>query len=533
MSVKYSQYTNRNAPVPQSMPIPGEEHKMTKNSAGGYVYQLDDWKRLDRFLVLGTEGGTFYVSERKLTSENIQNVKSLILNDGIKVVDRVVEISDSGRAPNNDPALLVLAACASYGDPKTKQHALSNLSKVARIGTHLFHFAEYINGMRGWGRQLRSSVANWYEQKTADDLVQQVTKYQSRDGWSHRDLLRLSHVGTKDESKNVIYRWVTSPDKVTEFPVSLRRLEAIVKLLHSTNEKEAINLIKEYNLPREVVPTQMLTSKDVWSVLLETMPIHATLRNLGKMTEVGLLSPLSNSTKSVLEKFSSEESIAKSRLHPIDVIKAWFTYRSGHGMKGKLTWTPVQSIVGQLEKLFYSSFKSIRPTGKNFLLGLDISGSMTGGEVAGVTGFSPNIAAAVMAMVTARSEKNYHIMGFANTFKDLNINASMDLNDVMRRTRELSFGSTDCSLPMQYALKEKLDVDSFVVYTDNETWAGLKHPVQALREYRTKMHKNSKLIVVGMTATECSIADPSDPGMLDVVGFDTVVPSMISDFSRE
>ncbi len=33
-----------------------------------------------------------------------------------------------------------------------------------------------------------------------------------------------------------------------------------------------------------------------------------------------------------------------------------------------------------------------------------------------------------------------------------------------------------------------------------------------------------------MTATECSIADPEDAGMLDVVGFDTAAPNVIHDF---
>jgi 60 kDa SS-A/Ro ribonucleoprotein len=39
-------------------------------------------------------------------------------------------------------------------------------------------------------------------------------------------------------------------------------------------------------------------------------------------------------------------------------------------------------------------------------------------------------------------------------------------------------------------------------------------------------------VVVGMTATEFSIADPSDPGMLDVAGFDAAVPSLVSQFAR-
>jgi 60 kDa SS-A/Ro ribonucleoprotein len=75
-------------------------------------------------------------------------------------------------------------------------------------------------------------------------------------------------------------------------------------------------------------------------------------------------------------------------------------------------------------------------------------------------------------------------------------------------------------------------VDVFVVYTDSETWAGSIHPVQALRRYRERMGIAAKLVVVAMASNGFSIADPEDPGMLDVVGFDAAAPQLIADFAR-
>jgi 60 kDa SS-A/Ro ribonucleoprotein len=83
---------------------------------------------------------------------------------------------------------------------------------------------------------------------------------------------------------------------------------------------------------------------------------------------------------------------------------------------------------------------------------------------------------------------------------------------------------------MVHALKTGLAVDAFVVYTDNETWAGDIHPFEALKEYRAKTGIDAKLVVVGMTSTDFSIADPNDAGMLDVVGFDSSAPAVISNF---
>ena len=96
----------------------------------------------------------------------------------------------------------------------------------------------------------------------------------------------------------------------------------------------------------------------------------------------------------------------------------------------------------------------------------------------------------------------------------------------------LPFGGTDCALPMLYAQALEREIDTFVIYTDSETWAGDIHPVQALRDYRHASGIDARLVVVGMVSNGFSIADPTDPGMLDVVGFDTATPQLISDFAR-
>src|SRR5947199_3757986 len=159
MAINYAKIFNRRA-TPQSQPIPGSTQ--VPNSAGGYSWALDDWIRFDRFLVLGAEGGTYYIAERDLVKQNHEALVRCIKADGVRAVDRIVEISDSGRAPKNDPAIFALALVATHGDVAAKTKAFANLPKVCRIGTHLFRFAEYVNAMRGWGRGLRHAVGTWY-----------------------------------------------------------------------------------------------------------------------------------------------------------------------------------------------------------------------------------------------------------------------------------------------------------------------------------------------------------------------------------
>jgi len=170
------------------------------------------------------------------------------------------------------------------------------------------------------------------------------------------------------------------------------------------------------------------------------------------------------------------------------------------------------------------------------VLALDVSGSMFNNPVAGVPGLHAATAAAAMAMVTARVESDYEILGFSNKLVPLNISPRQRLDDVLEIINKTPYGATDCALPMLWAMDgnsgDRKNIDAFVIYTDSETWTGKIHPAQALQKYRQFSGHPSRLVVVGTTATEFSIADPNDGGMLDVVGFDTAAPNLISDFIR-
>lgn len=113
---------------------------------------------------------------------------------------------------------------------------------------------------------------------------------------------------------------------------------------------------------------------------------------------------------------------------------------------------------------------------------------------------------------------------------ELAISPRQRLDDVLRATSGMRFGGTDCAVPMLDAEAHRWAVDAFVVYTDNETWAGSVHPAQALRQYRARLGIAAKLVVVAMASNGFSIADPDDAGMLDVVGFDAATPRIVSDF---
>lgn len=512
----------------------GQQRKIREdqvpNSAGGFVFAVDQWTQLDRFLILGTVGGTYYIGERDLTKENLDAVQACIDTNPMQVVQRVVEISEAGRATKNEPALLVLALVASCKDMVGRAYALAQLNKVARTGTHLFIFVTYLKALRGFGRSVRSAVANWYN-RPIDEVAYQVVKYRNRNGWTHADVLRQSHVKPVDEIHNALFKWVVDG----EYSELLDQIDIIegFKRIQADNVSPllAANIIDDHHLPREAVPTQFLNDKDVWGALLDHMPLTALIRNLGNMSKAGLL--VDNNYKAVdlvVRRLTTEEQIRRARIHPLQALVAMKTYQQGHGMRGHGEWEVVDQVVHALEQTFMKSFKTVEPTNKRYLLALDVSGSMTS-EMGNMPFLQYREASAVMSMVTARVEPQSTICAFSHGMIDLHIGRDDTLSSVVDKTYRADWGGTDCSLPMMYALENGLDIDVFSIYTDSETWAGRIHPFEALKEYRRRTGINAKMAVVGMAGNRFSIADLRDPGMIDFVGYDTDTPAAIAAFA--
>lgn len=519
--------------TPVSRKIPGREADMTRNNAGGYVFKTGDMEQFKRFLILGSATGTYYQNAESLTDQNTDVILNLF-RDKVKGPEAVAElqrVSVEGLAPKLSPTLYALAL-AFTGCRTTKRAAKHCFNTVVRTHSHLMEFVSYANELRGWGRTLREAVAEWYESKSADDLTYQLLKYRNRNSWTTADILRMAHPKPVTDDHNKLFGWAVGKkdeavNKMMEYHLLAKEMPEIRTKLQI---QQAVRYIQDGNLSREMIPNTWLNSKYVWEALLEKMPLTAMIRNLGKMTNVGLIAPYSEATKKVIARLKDVQYLKKSRIHPFNVLVAMDTYAKGRGVKGSLEWSPSQQVVNAMDKAFYASFDNIEPSGKNLLLALDVSGSMDWGTIAG-THITPMKAAATMALATAKVEENYHIVGFSHRLVDVPISPEMRLDTVIKTMEKIPMGGTNCALPMKEALSKRWNVDTFHVYTDDETWIPDIHPKVALDQYRNKVNPDARSAVIAFTSTGFSIADPKDPGMMDFVGFDSSAPKVLADFS--
>lgn len=539
--------------TPQNQPIPGRADQVL-NNAGGYVFAKDLWTRVEDFIILGTTGGTYYVGQDKLTADNAQVVFDAVKADGPRLVQLLTDISTARppRAPKQRPALFALAAAFAQGDPATKQAAKAALPRVARTTDHLATFFGYFKNLGGKptgsgtapvvGRATRTALASWFLSGDVDQVAWKALKARQRktpagEAMALRDVLRISHPKADTPERDSLFGWLTG--KVSD-EIARQRVPAINAYLTAqavTSAADAIAVVNELRVPWEFLPDTMLTDPAVWEALVDTIGMTALIRNLARMTRIGTLKPMGEATARAAARLTNADALAKARIHPMDLFLALRVYASGTAQPNpradRQSWTPVPAILDALEDAYALSFGHIEPSGKRLLVAVDSSGSMSyqhlqmGGSPLG----TPYEVGCAMAVILNRIEgSNCHVIDVDTAVHPSKVTARTNLREISGWRP--SGGGTDLSLPFAWALQQKLAVDGVVVLTDNETWAGGWHASQALTAYRAAVSPAARVVVATMAANGMTIADPKDPGVLNMAGVDASLPMVVNGFIR-
>ncbi|MBW4559675.1 MAG: TROVE domain-containing protein [Mojavia pulchra JT2-VF2] len=526
--MNYNFFTKKKTSTPQTQPIPGREAEMIQGRSGGYMFDAGIWKMLRRCLLIGTAKSTYYAGKQELTEDFVAIIKQAVAENPGRVAEEIMYASD-GRAINNSAPILALVLLSMGEAPEAKKAFAEIFPQVVRTGSHFYEWLNYTKSLRGFGKVVREVGKTWLSREDVKGLAYQLLKYQQRQGFSHRDALRLFHVKPPTETHRELFEWVVKgwEDLPADIPS-----EALAQIWWyewlKRNPTQTHEAIAQGRLTHEMAAPVGKMDKQAWQLLFQEMPISAMLRNLGSLTELGVLrTDESANVLRVEAVLNNKEHLRKGRIHPIDVLKALKTYQSGGKLgRSQKTWQPVPRIVDILEKALELSFDVVQPTGKVFMHAVDVSGSMSWGVVDSV-GLSCCEIATTMALVTAKAERNYMIRGFATEFRELGITAKDTFSSAVAKASNQNFGGTDASVAYDWMIKNNFKADVVCFWTDNESWAGSKHPSQALTQYRKKVNPDVKAVYVTLAPYQITLVDPQDQLSWDLAGFDPGTPRII------
>ncbi|XP_071120410.1 RNA-binding protein RO60-like isoform X2 [Mytilus edulis] len=494
----------------------------------------------------------------------LHDVLSLLIQQGrgSEVVRCIKDISVQGRACKQNPTLYALAVCARSNDLSTKHAAYGVLNDVCRIPTHLFQFIKYCEEMSqhetGWGRSHRKAISQWYKQfgqvdphgrKNPLKLAYLVTKFRRRFKWSHKDVIRLAHVRSRNKAVRITLQHALGRemevDESTESIEVQSFLAAVkeAKRCSSVNDEEKLcELISIHQLSWEHVPNRFLKhSIKVWDVLSRLMPMTAMIRNLGKMTSLGMHKDRPENefwVNHVVEKLNDDKQLERARIHPLTLLIAMKHYQQGANRNQKILWTPNSRIIEALNDAFTRSIRIKQPQGRKYLMAISVGEDMRKHKICGST-ITAGEAAAAMVYSTIQTE-DVEVILFTNRIDDAST-ATIKKEDNLQTIKEKIFQipietgydciKHDLAVPFIWAASRKKKFDAIMVFTDSMTSCGFIHPAEALKQYSQYMTiPDYRFVVVAMTSNKYSVAAPDSVHNLDVVGFDTMTPGIIMEF---
>jgi 60 kDa SS-A/Ro ribonucleoprotein len=479
-----------------------------------------DWACLNRFLILGSEDGIYYAGGRPAALRNLSSVKECLRSDGLRAVRAVVEIATSGRAPSNEPALevLALAASSSFASALTNATALAALPEVARTAIDLLVFAAFVDQVRGWGRGLRTAVANWYLSKPPGELAYQIMTNPGHGDWKHADLIRLSHPNAETPALNAVFQWAVDGVLGHLATADIRHGElsqvfAFEQVNRSTSEREVVSWIEDVRLTHELIPREWKQSARVWEALLENMPYPHMVSQLGKMTEVGLLVPHSAAAALVVARLMDRKRVSNAKVDPFTLLSAAIEYRQNKGLP---------SILNALEDALYLAFDNIdAPVGDIYLT---------------IDSKAPVEWAAVIGMAVVRGKGKSIIATFHEGLRHLSVSVKDRFGSICQavadQVRPANAFRPVFSLAMEDARQRGALVNTFIFVVDKPTWPDDRSPGQALLDYRQATGISAKLVVIGTAADEGAIGNSMGLHQLHVAGFDASVPCAVAEFLR-
>ncbi len=532
--------------TPQTSPIPGRTD-MVRNSAGGFGWEKDIWTQLRDFIVLGTEGGTFYADERTNTFRNVGVVQRALAEDGPRAVRLAVEISTAkpARAPKNHPALYVLAAALASKDLPTRQAAAGSVHQVVRTTDHMAHWFGYLKDARGSGGAspiVKRAYTNLFTQDEPGRVVYRYLKSRQRktgsgESFTPGDLLRLAKPTPANETQDAMFALISGKKTPMEVSGYFEAAKGYYEAQLADTPAKAVRAILAYHVPWEFLPDSVLKYPEVWEALIPNLGITALIRNLARMTQNGALGPFKQGNARAAARLTSHKELADGRVHPFDLMLALRVYESGFAQPSPKApareWTPVPEIVDALGRAFVESFAVADKVPGNYVVAVDSSGSMTygpqvrhGGTDIG-TPYGVSLAFANILMRTSGGA--VYPVNFDRVVHPSPLRAGMSLSEIFAKS-DNNGGATDCAAPILWALEHGHRVDGFIILTDSESWAGRGHASQALDQYRRRINPNARVVWCATTANGRSLADPYTDGVLQVAGFDSSLPLLVNSY---
>jgi 60 kDa SS-A/Ro ribonucleoprotein len=484
---------------------------------GTPAYQRAPKHALAQFAVTGCFSDTYYVK----SETQLQEVLNLCADIDPQFVAQCAVYSRKVGHMKDAPAFL--AAYLAQKDVRVLKrifHTVMDNPKMLRNFVQIIRSG--VIGRKSLGTAPKKLVQQWIGQR------------------SNEQLFRAS-VG-KDPSLSDIIKMVHPK------PLS-KEQEATLSYITRTGEKEQRELpklIQQYEdwkkdpegMPVPAVPWEMLTahklSTKVWKDILRNAGWQMIRMNLNTFERHDVFKD-KDMVKLAADRLRDEKEIEKARVFPYQIMVAYMNYDGRPQIK--------EALQDALE----IATKNVPVISSNVALAVDVSGSMstpiTGQRGSATSKVTCIDVASLFAACILRKNPLAQVLPFNDNVILYSFNPRDSVITNAVNLAKLCNNGTNCSAPLALINKKRLDVDTVIYISDNESWMDLIQGIwigsgpcrqtapltmQCWNEFKVRK-PNAKMVCIDLTPTG-TLQAKNQKDVLNIGGFSDNVFGLVADF---
>lgn len=390
---------------------------------------------LTRFLYTGKEVAKYYpgcwTTHKYFEEGSLQVVDRVLADNNVntEIIDIILKAHAEGKYSRFDTIIFALVKCIAKGAVPVKEAAYKAVRVVCQSPEQLFLFVKYAKHLNiGYGSGWCKTVKSWYTSRNALDLARELARVKGRHGRTHVTLIHKSHlkIDEDDVARSAVLKYSmfglrkarAEYGSVPAAGAALAHLQTVDALRLCEDAVAAAQLVTEHRFTLHYVPAHLLTAQEVWEAVLPQMSLQELLSSVQRIHNMGFLKAGSSTVAKLGALLLNPRVISSSNIHPIAVYIALCNYRNkGRPLKhekrkiaaekekrrrtrqtldpetGTWVWTvtrrhpretkiwgidlpPNTVILSNLETLLERSWTQLPPTGKSYLVTLDMRDHM-------------------------------------------------------------------------------------------------------------------------------------------------------------
>lgn len=483
----------------------------TVNEAGGSAYGRSAEAALALYAVTGCLNGTFYAEA------GVQLAQALSLCGKVSpefVMKTAIYARHS--AHMKDMPALLLAVLASRDGELLEQC----FSRVIDNGRMLRNFVQIVRsgvtGRKSLGTRPKRLVQRWLEKASVELILSAAVGEKP----SLADIVRMVHPKPQDKAREALYAWLLGKTYVEQ------ELPPLVQAFEAFKREPGVGDVPE--LPFQYLTALPLTTEH-WQAIAMRSSWQATRMNLNTFKRHGVFeSPAV--VEAVAARLRDPEQIAKSRVLPYQLMTAFRAAADGMPM----------AISDALQDAMEVATRNVPRLAGEIAVAVDVSGSMSS-PVTGVRRGATSVVrcmevAALIAACLKRSNPEARILPFAETVRDLKLNARDTVMTQATQLASLCGGGTNVSAPIASLNAAKAKVDVLVLVSDNQSWIDARQAgaTETMRQWATLKARcpKARMVCIDLQpyATSQTVASAD---VLHVGGFSDAVFEVMASFASE